>query len=101
MKTSRIILITGIAHFALWWLSYAAMNLAGYNPFTSSSYSVFGRISFDVMSILSFPAILDPVYHLLNQPPTVVFAAFDSCVWALCLGGLVYFVRRFRHESAA
>ena len=101
MKTSRIILIIGIAHFALWWLSYAAMHLAGYNPFTQSSYSVFGRISFDAMSILSFPAILDTVYRLLHQPPTIVFVAFDSCVWALCLGSLVYIARRFRHEPAA
>ena len=101
MKTSRIILIIGIAHYALWWLSYAAMSLSGYNPFIASSYSIFGRISFDVMSILSFPAILDTVYQLLHQPPWPVAAGFASCVWAVCLGSLVYFVRRFRREPAA
>jgi hypothetical protein len=101
MKTSRIILIIGIAHFALWWLSYAAMNLAGYNPFTPSSYSVFGRISFDSMSILAFPADSDLIYDFLRQPPLPVIAGFASCIWAFCLGGLVHLARQFRHEPAA
>jgi hypothetical protein len=101
MKTSRIILIIGIAHFALWWLSYAATNLAGYNPFTPSSYSVFGRISFDSMSILAFPADSDLIYNFLRQPPLPVLAGFASCIWALCLGGLVHLARQFRHAKAA
>jgi hypothetical protein len=101
MKTSRIILIIGIAHFALWWLSYAVTSLAGYNPFIPSSYSVIGRISYYTMMILTFPGILDSVFNLLHQPPLSVVAGFDSCVWALCLGSLVYFFRRFKHEPGA
>jgi hypothetical protein len=101
MKTSRIILIIGVAHFALWWLSHAAMNLAGFNPFTPSSYSAFGRISFDIMSTLTFPLILDSVYSVLHGVPTVLFIALASCIWAVCIGGLIHIARQFRYAKAA
>jgi hypothetical protein len=100
MKTSRIILTIGIAHSVLLWTSYAILHMADFDIFNSSHNSPIVNGVFDLTQILSVPLVSDSFYAFTKHLPFFAFITLNSCIWAACLGALIYGYRRLHTRAA-
>ena len=103
MKTSRIILIIGLAHFALWWLCQTVIYLKHFTPYTNVAYysPPVGHAAFVMQTVLTFPLPMVAMYPEGHHLQTYLFVVFDSCIWALCVGTLLFGARQITHKRAA
>jgi len=103
MKTSRIVLVVSLAHFALWWMSQAVIHFSHFTPYTNVAYhsSAYGHAAFVLQTMLTFPFQMTSMYPEGGHLQTYSFVALDSCIWGLVLGCLIYVARHNFHKRAA
>lgn len=94
MKTARIVLLTGVAHFGLWWASYVILLWFDFDVLPASQLSTPLQILLQIHRMLTFPLMLDPVNSAVQNLPVALVTATNGVVWAGCLGSALYAYRR-------
>src|SRR5678815_4678744 len=101
MKTSRIVLLIGVVHFVLWWLTYGVLLWFDYDVLGRAQLSPPLQVVFHIHQILTFPLMFDRMNSLVRHWPVAIATAATSCGWACCLGLAIYGFRQIGHVHAA
>lgn len=94
MKTWRIVLIAGLAHFGLWWFSYVVLLWFDFDVLGPSQLSPTLQIVYKMHRVLTFPLMFEPVNSLVRHLPPALVTATNGFVWAGCLGIVFCILKR-------
>src|SRR5215471_16479202 len=101
MKLMRVMAIVGLAHFAIWWLTYLILLWFDFDALGPSQSSTVLNIIYRLNHCLMFPLLLDPLRRVIQHWPLLPGVALASCVWAGFLSVAIRAYQRKQHVYAA
>ena len=101
MKFIRTLAVVGMAHFALWWLTYFILLLFDFDVLGPSQSSTILNILDHLNHALMFPLLLGPMRPVVQHWPLLAGVSLASWIWASCLSlGISAYQHKHRAYAA-
>ncbi len=101
MKLIRMMVVVGLAHFALWWLTYFILLAFDFDVLGPSQSSIVLNIIYHLNHGLMFPLLVGPIRRIFEHWPLLPGVGIASCVWASCMSVAIRAYQPKRHIYAA